>query len=212
MEKEPEAASSPDGQGPDAGQQMPVAGAHELARLALSSQRDASAQDSDAGPGPSSLRPGDAREVLRAALVGVGLDEDAAGVFCDAALVVGAVSRGRSVGGLQLGPARAAEDAAATATPSSSSTPSSSARGLGAAPGPEHAAARPRGDAAPGSVEACLSGADVALTAMEAIAAASMRLDAALVVTAAEQATGIGAALLAQRDVTDPGELSVTAR
>ncbi|WP_134774464.1 hypothetical protein [Ornithinimicrobium flavum] len=63
-----------------------------------------------------------------------------------------------------------------------------------------------------GSVGACLGEADVALAAMEALAQASMRLDAALVLTAAQQSTAIGAALLAQRDVADPGELSVTAR
>ncbi|WP_134773314.1 hypothetical protein [Ornithinimicrobium flavum] len=105
-----------------------------------------------------------AREVLRAALVGVGLDEAAAAAIGDAAVVLGAVGRGRRVdpGDLSSAEARTAQG-----------------------PGPDASGVPGQGGAGvTGSVGACLGEADVALAAMEALAQASMRLDAALVLTA----------------------------
>lgn len=128
------------------------------------------------------------REVLEAALRVVGLDGDGAVAFCDAALVVGAMTQGRR--GTRADLRFTGESARAA----------------------EAAGGRPRPDAAPGSMESHLSEADRALTAMEAIASCSMRLEAALVAAAREQTVAVGSALLAEKDVAGPGELSVTAR
>lgn len=135
---------------------------------------------SDAAPDP--------REDLVAALRAVGLDGQAAEVFGDSAMVLGALSQGRRVRDLELGSAGASARAA------------------------QAAGTRPRTDAAPGSMEDHLHQGDVALGAVEVLAACSARLDAAMVGATGEQVTAVGTALLAQRDVADPGELSKTAR
>lgn len=125
---------------------------------------------------------------LLAALRAVGLDEPAAAAFCDAALVMGAVAQGRPVASVRL---RHQSASAALA---------------------DELGRRPRADASPGSMESHLHDADVALTAAEAITSTTTRLEAALLVATQEQTVSVGAALLRQRDVAEPGELSRTAR
>lgn len=128
------------------------------------------------------------RTDLTEALRAVGLDEPTAALFGDAAVVLGALSQGRRVRDLALVPAGAAVRAA------------------------DQAGTRPRADAAPGSMEDHLHEGDVALGAVETLAACTARLEAAMVVATGEQVTAVGGALLAQRDVSDPAELSTTAR
>ncbi|WP_131104259.1 HNH endonuclease signature motif containing protein [Ornithinimicrobium sufpigmenti] len=139
----------------------------------------------DSGPPEGSQ---DRRGELVEALLAVGLDEQAAVLLGDAAMVLGALSQGRRVRDLELG------------------STSGSARAA------DQRGTRSRDDAAPGSMEEQLHQGDVALGAVEALAACSARLEAAMVVAASEQVTAVGAALLAQRDVSDPTELSRTAR
>lgn len=140
------------------------------------------------GPGRASAGGRDRRGDLVGELQAVGLDEHAAALFGDAALVLGALSQGQRVRDVELASAGAsALDADAAGT-------------------------RPRDDAAPGSMEESLHEGDVALGAVEALAACTARLEAAMVMATGEQVTAVGGALLAQRDVSDPGELSRTAR
>lgn len=122
------------------------------------------------------------------ALAGAGVVGDAAVAFADSAVVLGAVTAGRPVGGLELGHA-----------------------GPSAVAGDE-AGSRSGRDAWPGSVEAHRYAADVALSGVEAIAECQSRLDAALVVASAAQAASTGAMLLAQKDLAGPDELDRAGR
>lgn len=138
----------------------------------------------DDAEAPDQQRP----DHLLTALREIGLDPQAAAALRDAALVMGAIAQGRPVASVQLehrSPSAALAD------------------DLGR---------RPRESAAPRSMEAHLRDADTALTAVEAIASTTARLESALLVATQEQTVSVGAALLAQRDVSDPGELSRTAR
>ncbi|WP_134772442.1 HNH endonuclease signature motif containing protein [Ornithinimicrobium flavum] len=108
--------------------------------------------------------------------------------FADAALVLGAASRGRAIGELPL----------ASAAPSARSA--------------QEAGTLPQPGAAPRSVESHRHAAEVALRAVEAITVCQGRLDAALVVATAAQATSTGAMLLREKDLAGPDELSRTAR
>ena len=118
------------------------------------------------------------RGSLLAALTATGLDEESATALADAALVLGAATQGTPIGSLELG------------------FTSPSARAA------TEVGSRPRAGAAPGSVDAHRHAAEVALTGIEAITSAQMRLDGALVAAAGAQTASIGAALLAQNDLT----------
>ena len=158
-------------------------------------RKDPGVESASGATSPSPGRPATApvvpervREDLLGALSAAGVEDSAAVAFADAALVLGAASRGQAIGDLELGYAAPSARAARTA------------------------GTLPRPGASGGSVEAHRHAAEVALRAVEAITVCQGRLDAALVVATAAQATSTGAMLLKEKDLAGPDELSRTAR